>query len=317
MQMASAALALARSDRLAAIAAAAIGAQVGVQITITRSLAAEVPPATLGFLRYAIVLAIFVPLVIRYASHIRIRTSDLAVIGLLGMLNFGLMIGLQNYALHHLQSGRGSLIFSTLPFFTMLISAGCGFERLTSTKLIGVGFVTLGVGLVIGEKTFVEPSSPNGRHGEIVMLACAVIAAAVSVAYRPYVRTYSALPVSAWAVACALCPLAIVSVGEGALEKLGQFSPPVWSGIVALGVSSAFFYWLWLWALGQIAPSRVNVFQALGPVTAALTGAAFLDEPVSATFALGVIVTATGFVLAHRREQQIAILASARSHDGG
>lgn len=303
MKMPSVALALARSDRLATISAVAIGAQVGMQITITRALATDVPPATLGFLRYALVIAIFVPLVIRYAGHIHIRPRDLAVIGVLGMLNFGLMIGLQNYALHHLQSGRGSLIFSTLPFFTMLISAGCGFERLTSAKLLGVGLVTLGVGLVIGEKTFVESNSQNCWHGEIVMLACAVIAAAVSVAYRPYVRTYSALPVSAWAVACALCPLAIVSVSEGALEKIGHFSPQVWSGIVALGISSAFFYWLWLWALGQIAPSRANVFQALGPVTAALTGAAFLNEAISSTFALGLIVTAAGFVLANRREQ--------------
>lgn len=303
MQIGLAASATARSDRLAIIAAVAIGAQVGVQITVTRALAADVPPATLAFLRYALVLAIFVPFVVRFATHVRIRTRDLAVIGVLGMLNFGLMIGLQNYALRHLQSGRGSLIFSTLPFFTMLISAGSGFERLTSGKLLGVGLVTLGVGLVIGEKTFTASSSQNGWHGEVVMLASAIIAAAVSVAYKPYVRTYTALPVSAWAVACALCPLAIVSAGEGALDQIGHFSLPVWSGIVALGISSAFFYWLWLWALGQVAPARVNVFQALGPVTAALTGAAFLNEAISSTFALGLVVTVGGFVFAHRREQ--------------
>ena len=289
------------ADRLAIFASVAIGAQVGVQITLTRALAGHVPPATLGFLRYALVLAIFVPFLVPLAGRFSIRARDLAVIGFLGMLNFGLMIGLQNYALQYLQSGRGSLIFSTLPFFTMLISAGCGFERLTTEKLIGVGLVTLGVGLVIGEKAFAAPISHGDWHGEIIMLACAVIAAAVSVAYRPYVRAYSALPVSAWAVACALFPLAIASAGEGALEHIARFSPPVWIGIAALGSSSAFFYWLWLWALGQIEPARVNIFQALGPVTAALTGAAFLNEPISSTFALGLIATAAGFVLAYRR----------------
>ena len=39
------------SLRAFAIAAAMIGAQVGVQMTITRALAFDVPPGTLAFLR--------------------------------------------------------------------------------------------------------------------------------------------------------------------------------------------------------------------------------------------------------------------------
>lgn len=287
-------------DWIAIVAAAAIGIQVGGQITITRSLAADVPPATLALLRYALVLALFIPFLSRDTSITAIRPRDLAVIGMLGVMNFGLMIGLQNLALHELPSGRGALLFSTLPFFTMLISAGCGLERITLAKALGVGLVTLGVGLVIGEKALVVSEAAHSWRGELIMLACAIIAAGVSVAYRTYVRRYSALPVCAWAVTCALGPLAIAGLAEGGLSKLGTFSIGIWCAVAALGASSAFFYWLWLWALGRISPARVNVFQALGPVAASLTAAAFLGEPISSTFAAGVAVVGAGFVLAQR-----------------
>lgn len=287
-------------DGTAIVAAAAIGIQVGVQITITRALATDVPPATLALLRYALVLAMFMPFLVRSISTFAFRRRDLAIIGALGAMNFGLMIGLQNLALHDLPSGRGALIFSTLPFFTMLISAGFGFERITLAKVLGVGLVTLGVGLVIGERALVTSDAASGWRGELLMLSCAIIAAGVSVAYRPYVRRYSALPVCAWAVACALAPLAVASVAEGGLSQLGAFTAGIWCGVAALGASSAFFYWLWLWALGRISPARVNVFQALGPVAAGMTAAIFLNEPVSSTFAVGVAVVGAGFVLAQR-----------------
>ena len=76
---------------------------------------------------------------------------------------------------------------------------------------------------------------------------------------------------------------------------------PAWFGLIALGASSAFFYWLWLWTLGRAAPTLVNVFQALGPVTAAGSAALFLQEALSATFALGTVIVMLGFVLAYRQ----------------
>ncbi len=283
---------------LPTLAALSIGTQVGLQITLTRSLATHIPPASLALLRYGIALGLLAPLAL-LGARVRFRIRDLLPIGVLGILNFGLMIAVQNEALRHLPAGRGSLIFATLPFFTMLLSAALGYERLTLAKAAGVMLTILGVGLVVGAGV-ISGAMPSWA-GEGLMLLAAILAATCSVLYRPFVRRYPALAVSAIAILCADLCLLPAGMAEGLFGHLGQISMPAWFGLIALGASSAFFYWLWLWTLGRAAPTLVNVFQALGPVTAAGSAALFLQEALSATFALGTVIVMLGFVLAYRQ----------------
>jgi drug/metabolite transporter (DMT)-like permease len=77
-----------------------------------------------------------------------------------------------------------------------------------------------------------------------------------------------------------------------------HLSAAAWAAIVFIGFSSGGGYVLWLWALKNIAATRVTVFLALSPITAAALGVALLGEPVTAGMMVGVGCVAMGLWVA-------------------
>jgi drug/metabolite transporter (DMT)-like permease len=116
--------------------------------------------------------------------------------------------------------------------------------------------------------------------------------------YRPYLRRYPTLPVSAFAMLAAVGFLAVLAAGEGFFAAPPRFTPGGWLAVLFIGVSSGLGYYLWLWALTHATPTRVTVFLALGPVTATGLGALLLGEPVSAATIAGIALVALGLWLA-------------------
>lgn len=273
---------------------ALIGIQNGVQITLTRFVAAHVPPATLALARYLIALALLGPLALA-VTKVRFRLRDVISIGVLGVLNFGAMIAIQNQALRAIPAGRGALIFATFPCFTLLFSVVVGFERMTWAKATGVLMTLVGVALVLGDSVLAGRAE---GQGEVLMLLSAILAALCSTLYRPFVRRYPAIAVSSFAILCADAALLPVALAEQPAAALSVLPPSGWAAVGAVGVMSAVFYWLWLWALGRLPPAQVTVFHALAPVTAAASGMIVLGEALPATFLLGLGIVVAGFIVA-------------------
>ena len=253
---------------LALLAAAATGVQVGAAITATRYVAADISPASLAFLRYAIGVACLIPAV-SMAPRVRFARPDIVPIAALGIGQFGVLIALLNYGLKTVPAGRGALIFASFPLITLVVAALLGHERVTLRKIAGIVATLAGVALALGDKIF----GAGSLTGEIAILASAATGAICSVLYRPYLRRYPTLPVSAFAMAAAAVALLVPAALDDLATAPVHLSPAAWAAIVFIGLSSGSFYVLWLWALKTIAATRVTVFLALSPVTAALLGA--------------------------------------------
>jgi drug/metabolite transporter (DMT)-like permease len=65
-------------------------------------------------------------------------------------------------------------------------------------------------------------------------------------------------------------------------------------------VSSGIGYFWWLYALKHESPTRVTVFLALSPVTAALLGWAWLGEPLQVNALAALVLIALGLAAATR-----------------
>ena len=78
-----------------------------------------------------------------------------------------------------------------------------------------------------------------------------------------------------------------------------RFTTGGWLAVIFIGVSSGVGYYLWLWALKHATPTKVTVFMALSPITAAALGALLLSERLSPPFLLGLACVAFGLCLAH------------------
>lgn len=286
---------------LPALAAASTGVQVGAAMVATRFVVDDAGPASLALLRYIVGFLCLLPFVLLAPRRARIPLRDLVPIALLGIVQFGGTVAVLNFGLKYIPAGRAALIFAAFPLLTMLLAAALRHERLTLPKTIGVLLTIAGVGLALGEKAIGRGSSAEAWIGELAVLVSAFFGALCSVLYRPYLRRYPALPVGALAMLASVVFLALLAAGEGFFDAAPRFSAAGWLAVIFIGVSSGVFYFLWLWALERTTATRVTVFLALSPITAAALGALLLGEKVTLLLAAGFVCVALGLILAHRQ----------------
>jgi drug/metabolite transporter (DMT)-like permease len=291
---------LTRSGTLPIAAAAVAGVQAGAAMVATRFVLAEVDPAWLGLLRYLIGFLCLVP-ALMLSRRVRIARGDLVPIALLGIAQFGILILLLNFGLQRVPAARAALIFSAAPALTMVLAAALGIERLSAGKAGGVTMTIVGVAVTLGAGAFAAGDAPGEWLGAAAVFASALAAAVCSVLYRPYLRSYAPLAVSALAMLAAIAFLAVPAAATGGWRALPAITAGGWAAILFVGLTSGSGYWLWLWALKHAPPTQVTVFLALGPVTAAGLGAVLLAEPVSGAFWLGSLCVGLGLWLASRQ----------------
>ena len=285
---------------LPAAAAAATGILVGAAIVATRFVVHQTGPASLALLRYSIGFCCLLPPLLM-SRRVRFEPRDLLPIGLLGIIQFGILIALLNYALRFIPSARAALIFAMMPLMTMLLASALGHERLTVAKTVGVLLTILGVGVTLGETAVQRAGGIGEWIGELAAFASAASGAVCSVLYRPYLRKYPTLPVSALAMLASVGFLAMLATGEGFFASRPHFTAGGWTAVGFIGLASGIGYYLWLWALNHTTPTRVTVFLALSPITAAMLGALLLGESLSAAALLGLASVVIGVSVAHRQ----------------
>jgi len=288
-----------RDARLAALAAALAGVQVGAAIVATPFVVDQIGPASLALLRYAIGFCCLAPAAL-LAGPVRFAARDAVPIAFLGIVQFGVVVALLNVGLRHVSAARAALIFASFPLLTMLFAAAIGRERLSSAKSAGVALTIAGVALALGDRALAGAATADAWLGEAAVLASAASGAVCSVLYRPYLHRYPTLSVGAFAMLASVAFLAVLAAGEGFFAALPLLTVDGWSAVVFIGLSSGVGYWLWLWALGHATPTRVTVFLALSPITATVLGAGLLGEDVSTTVLAGLVLVVAGLWLAHR-----------------
>lgn len=285
------------------LAAIAAGIQVGAAIAASRFVVAQVPPLTLALLRYGIGFLCIAPFAWAMLSVARRPRPglgrDLAAMAVIGIFQFAVLIALLNWGLQHVGAASAALIFSLLPLLTLLAGALRGNERITRSLLAGVLVSIAGVAVSLSPKL----AAPQGGHwwGELAVFASALVGAACSIAYRPYLQRYPTVPVSAFAMLASVLFLALLALGEQWPQRVAQLSAPAWAVILFIGLSSGIGYFCWLYALKHESPTRVTVFLALNPATAALLGWAVLGEGVGVAGWAGLALIGVGLWLATHR----------------
>lgn len=275
-------------------AAAGTGIQVGAAMVATRYVVDAAGPGSLGFLRYLIGFVCLVP-----ALWLRpwrtIAPRDLVPIGLLGIGQFATLMVLLNYSLQHIPAARASLLFSTFPLMTMILSALLGRERFTPAKVGGSLLTFAGVAIALGGAAMAaQPQHGSVWLGTLAALGSALCGAVCSIFYGPYVARYSALHVTAFAMFVAVLALAGVAASEGFFLAWPHFTGGEIAAIVFIGISSGIGFFLWVYALGNAPPTLVTIFLGLGPVTAALGGTLLLGEPLPVAALLGLACVLAG-----------------------
>ena len=277
-------------------AAALTGVQVGAALVASQAVVGEVGAGRLGFLRYAIALALLLPLVWRRNSP-PIARRDLLPVALIGMGQFGVLIMFLNVAVMHTSSARASLIFATLPLVTMALGWSLGRETPRLRELLAIALTVLGLAALLGADALAGSLSGSDLIG-LAMAAAATLSGAIcSLLYRPYLQRYGVVKVSALALAASLLPLGVMGAFEPATTPLLELGAHSWLLIVFVGISSGAGYLLWLYALSAVSPGLVTAFLALSPITATTLSVLFLGQAMTPGLFAAILFVVAGLAL--------------------
>jgi len=285
------------SERAALGIAIAIGVQVGAAIVATRAVAGAVDPVTLALLRYSIGAAVIVPIALAARVAWRMTPGDFAAVVGLGILQFGVLIWLLNWGMGHVPAADGAVLFATFPLLAQIFAALAGYEPLSRDRVVGAVCAFAGVVIALSGHLFGGAFGDGALLGAMAVLSSAVIGAACSVAYRPFIGRYPPLAVGTIAMLASIVALTPLSFAQGVTTTLDAGG---WAAVVGLGISSGVFYWLWLVALKSIGAARTSVFLSLGPPAAGIIAAVWLGEWPGVELWAGMVAVAFGLRLATR-----------------
>jgi drug/metabolite transporter (DMT)-like permease len=278
---------------LAAVLSSGLG---GTSIGATRFVRHAVDPLAIGAFRFGLGFIFLLPVAVMQGGKWPSRNDWTAVAGL-GLLFFGLFPILFNASLIFTTAARGALALSTLPLLTMVVAAALGVEPLTWRKTAGVLIASTGVAVALLSSL---ASAPSGAwRGDALMVGAAFCMALYSVWSKPLIARSGPIPFTTMGMSVGALFLITVAAIRGSFEPVADFATPQWLAVIYLGLfGSALTFYLWAFALSRTTPTRVAISVTVNPITAALVGAALLDEPITWNLVVGLMAVAIGIWIA-------------------
>jgi drug/metabolite transporter (DMT)-like permease len=256
----------------------------------------EIEPTAMMDLRLLLAAAVLLPfLALRLGLEGSVREIRSTGAGafILGVSNMAFPFVLIAWGEKHIDSGVAAIANATVPIFVAILAIRFNpSERVRGLRLVGVGLGLVGVGVLTG----LDPQ--GGWWGVAGTLA--VVAASLSYASAnlyaqhrfPQTSPLIYTTASTLAAALVLLPLALVQLPEHV---------PSWKAlgsVAALGIAGTALALLFYYAmLNRYGASRSSLVTYLLPPFALVYGVAFLDERMTLSALLGLLLILAGVAL--------------------
>jgi drug/metabolite transporter (DMT)-like permease len=249
----------------------------------------EVAPSVVVLGRIAVGFGVLVPFVLARGAVPDLRAMWVPFV-VLGTLNNAVPYWLLAFAETRLDSGLAAVIQAAAPILTVVLAARIDpSQRVRGLRLVGVAVGFVGVALLVGV-----------QEGGQLVAALAVLGTAtcyaVSALYAGRaVRSFGPLEVTVGQLAVGL----LLAAPFG-LAQLPSEAPPAKAiaAIVALGaLSTGVAYLLYFTLIARAGASRAILVTYLVPAFALVYGTVFLDEAVTVSALVGLVLILGGTAL--------------------
>jgi drug/metabolite transporter (DMT)-like permease len=270
-----------------------------LNLTVTRYILTHgFEPLAYATVRYGAASAIFVGIAVVAERTLRIRRSDLLLVGAAAICLWLNQLAFV-YALEGTSASTIALILGATPIFAALIGIPFGLERTLSRRFwlaaaisfAGVGLVALGSGTGLG----------GDVRGTLLGIATAATWAGYSVVIAPLMARYSASRISAVVLPLGWVLIALVGWPQ-AVEQDYDLGWEVWA-LLAFATLGPLVLTnvLWFRSLHRIGPSRATLVANLQPFVAAVFALVLLSERMTLLQVFGGVLIAAGILFARRR----------------
>lgn len=281
---------------LAGLSAASIW---GGMYVVSKVVLDVIPPYLLLSLRLALGalgLAVFLP----RAGGLHLGARAFARLFLVGLVGFGVSVGLQFVGTKLSTAANASLITSASPTFILLFGIWLLGERATWRRLTALALSTLGVVAVINPAGAALGASV--LWGNLALVGAALTWGLYSVLIRKFSHQAGMLQISLVAFLGGL-PISLpLAATEMSRSGVGAITWGVILGVLYLGlVSTALAMYLWNKSLELLEAGVVSLLFFAQPAVGVSLGALLLHEPLGLHFLLGAGLIGLGLLLGTRR----------------
>jgi drug/metabolite transporter (DMT)-like permease len=289
---------LVRSRLVANLSALTASVIFGASVVATRAAVKQVPPFTLGFLRFAIGGLILTALLfLGRRRRPALRATEWGLLAVLGATLFGLFPLLFNAGLRLTEASRGAVMLATVPLMSLALARRLRHEQLTPRQVAGVVGTSVGIVLIFAEAGSMKRLALP-VIGDALLLACAALAAVYGVLAKRVVVSRGPLLVTAYAMlfgSILQLPFAAQEIWRSGLPRFTSEAAGL-TGFLAL-VGGAAAYFLWTAALTRLRATELAVYINVNPVVAAVLAALLLGEGLTAIYVAAVVWVLGGVVL--------------------
>lgn len=261
---------------------------------------ASFPPHGFNALRFplaALLLGAVLLATGRLDTPARSDVLRIVVLGVIGNLAYQLLF-ISGMALS--RAGNASVLLTTSPIFTAMLSAWLGHERIRPAAWIGIVAAALGIGLVIGSGGDGLRFGTDTLLGDLLLVGAAAVWSVYTVGARDPIRKYGSVRVTAWTLWVGAGLLVLVGLPdlvrlEGGVEP-GAWAAVLYAGFLGLGLS----YLLWYRGVRVLGNTRTSAFGNLVPIFAIFIAWPMLGEVPNLWQLVGAVVIIAGIRLVRR-----------------
>jgi drug/metabolite transporter (DMT)-like permease len=171
---------------------------------------------------------------------------------------------------------NATLLGTTIPVFTLLVSLTLGYDRLTFRKALGIALAAAGViYLLYPERNF----SGGSALGNLLIVLNSISYGAYLAISKDMLKRYGALTVITWMFifgSIATIPVGSYALADTPLQEVGI---GVWLAVIyIILIPTVGAYYLNAWALARVEPSVVAIYIYLQPLIAFALAPLILNE---------------------------------------
>jgi len=280
---------------VAVVCATTVSVIWGLSFLSTKVAVAVMPPMCIAVARFAVAVAVILPIALFKREDLRFSLRDLPFMAGSGLLGITFYFLCENNGIALITASESSLVIATIPVLTLLVDRAILKTRLKARSYAGAVLSFAGVALIVAP-SLRRASSPI--EGFAYMGGAAACWVAYALLTKPLSGKYGGLSITFWQSLFGLAGCIPFALAEGG-GWVGSLSLTVALNVLYLGLlCSAAGYLLYIAAIEELGAGASSVFLNLVPIVSVAAAFLILGERLGGLTLAGGAIAVGGVYLA-------------------
>jgi drug/metabolite transporter (DMT)-like permease len=275
----------------------------GMSFPLLKMALDEIPPISLGFIRYILAIPAIFILTLRLEGWDTMKhciRTNWHLFAASGFLGIALPNIVQNIGMQYTTASLSGIIQATGPVFTVMLAAYLLHESLSLRKVIGAVLAIAGTVLLVTNG--MQEIETGQFYGNMLLLLSAIFYAFSGIVSKLVVEKASALMICTMSILIGSLILLPLSLYEGLLNISQPSTSVMWAMFILILLPTVIAYYIWFHSLKDEELSRLVYFVYLIPIFAVIFSYILLGEVITIISAISALIIVAGVaIVQHER----------------